>query len=99
MAKRFIRCLVCRGRIGTPYLKHLQHKWAKCFNRPRHSYLYYVCDCITFVCETNVERVKTVTLGQFMLFMIMPVGGLLMVAFVMFVTRDEGRDDKPKQSK
>lgn len=36
---------------------------------------------------------------QFLLFMIMPVGGLLMAAFVMFITR-EGRsdNDKPRHS-
>jgi hypothetical protein len=40
-----------------------------------------------------------VTVEQFMLFMIMPVSGLLMAAFVMFITRDDRRDDKPKHSK
>ncbi|WP_257791398.1 hypothetical protein [Phyllobacterium zundukense] len=39
------------------------------------------------------------TFEQFMLFMIMPVSGLLMAAFVMFVTRNDHRDDKPKHSK
>jgi hypothetical protein len=29
----------------------------------------------------------------------MPVSGLLMAAFVMFITRDDRRDDKPKHSK
>ncbi len=99
MAEWIIRCLVGRGRISAAGVKHLQCKWAKCFDRNRRSYLYYGCDCITFVCKTNIERVKTVTFEQFMLFMIMPVSGILMAAFVMFVTRNDHRDDKPKHSK
>jgi hypothetical protein len=36
---------------------------------------------------------------QFLLFMIMPVGGLLMAAFVMFITRkDRSDNDKPRHS-
>lgn len=36
---------------------------------------------------------------QFLLFMIMPVGGLLMAAFVMFITRNDRSDgDRPCHS-
>lgn len=99
MAERIIRCLVRRRWFGAACLKRLQCKWAKFFDWYWHGYLYYSCDGITFSCKKNIERVKTVTLEQFMLFMIMPIGGLLMAAFVMFVTRNDRPDDKPKHSK
>jgi hypothetical protein len=36
---------------------------------------------------------------QFLLFMIMPVGGLLMAAFVMFIARNDRSDgDRPRHS-
>lgn len=38
------------------------------------------------------------SLEQFLLFMIMPIGGLAMAGFMMFITRKDRRDE-PKHSK
>ncbi|MBB3144836.1 hypothetical protein FHS21_001237 [Phyllobacterium trifolii] len=74
-------------------------KGPDCVDRSGGEYLYYSGHCTTLDCKTDAERVKTVTLEQFMLFMIMPVGGLLMGAFALFITRkDRSDNNKPRHS-